>query len=150
MNYTQNYHLPQWVETDRILRTDFNDMASAIDAALGDHGETLAEHAAAHAGFGNCQLYTTTYVGTDTTQPLTFTFPGKVMFFAIMEQQVGGRYSIACRGVQWVPCYPSSPTRLDLTWGENQITWTTESTAADNYNLSASTYCLVALLEKDA
>ena len=31
MNYTTNYHLPQWVETDRILRTDFNDMASAID-----------------------------------------------------------------------------------------------------------------------
>ena len=25
MNYTQHYQLPQWVETDRILRTDFND-----------------------------------------------------------------------------------------------------------------------------
>ena len=36
MDYTANYQLPQWVETDRILRTDFNSMTSAIDAALAD------------------------------------------------------------------------------------------------------------------
>ena len=24
MNYTTNYHLPQWVETDRIQMEDFN------------------------------------------------------------------------------------------------------------------------------
>ena len=24
MNYTERYHLPQWEETDRIMRTDFN------------------------------------------------------------------------------------------------------------------------------
>lgn len=34
MTYTQNYHLPQWVEDDRILRTDFNQMCANIDAAL--------------------------------------------------------------------------------------------------------------------
>ena len=29
MNYTTNYHLPQWVETDRILMDDFNDMTAS-------------------------------------------------------------------------------------------------------------------------
>ena len=34
MTTTQNLHLPQWEETDRIMRTDFNDAFAAIDAAL--------------------------------------------------------------------------------------------------------------------
>ena len=34
MNYTTNYHLPQWVESDRILMEDFNEAMSGIDTAL--------------------------------------------------------------------------------------------------------------------
>ena len=34
MDYTQNLDLPQWEETDRILRTDFNDAMAAIDTAV--------------------------------------------------------------------------------------------------------------------
>lgn len=34
MDYTQNLNLPQWEETDRIMRTDFNDAMSKIDAAV--------------------------------------------------------------------------------------------------------------------
>lgn len=34
MNHTTNLHLPQWEETDRILRNDFNDAFAAIDAAV--------------------------------------------------------------------------------------------------------------------
>ena len=26
MNYTEKYHLPQWEESDRVMRTDFNQM----------------------------------------------------------------------------------------------------------------------------
>ena len=33
MDYTQNLHLPQWEETDRIHHDDFNDAFAAIDAA---------------------------------------------------------------------------------------------------------------------
>ena len=36
MNYTQNYQLPQWVETDRILMEDFNDMTQKLETALSD------------------------------------------------------------------------------------------------------------------
>ena len=34
MDYTQNLHLPQWEETDRIMMDDFNDAMAAIDAAM--------------------------------------------------------------------------------------------------------------------
>ena len=36
MNYTENYHLPQWDETDRILRKDFNQMCANIESGLTD------------------------------------------------------------------------------------------------------------------
>ncbi len=34
MNYTTNYHLPQWVESDRILMEDFNQAMADIDEGL--------------------------------------------------------------------------------------------------------------------
>ncbi|MDE7219353.1 MAG: hypothetical protein K2O45_07010 [Oscillospiraceae bacterium] len=34
MNYTANYHLPQWDETDRIMRTDFNRMCADMEAGM--------------------------------------------------------------------------------------------------------------------
>ena len=34
MNYTAKYHLPQWEETDRIMRTDFNQMCADMEAGL--------------------------------------------------------------------------------------------------------------------
>ena len=34
MNYTTNYHLPQWVESDRIMMEDFNQMCTNIESGL--------------------------------------------------------------------------------------------------------------------
>ena len=34
MNYTENYQLPQWEETDRVLMEDFNDANQKVDSAL--------------------------------------------------------------------------------------------------------------------
>ena len=34
MNYTTNYHLPQWVESDRIMMEDFNEAMSGIDGGI--------------------------------------------------------------------------------------------------------------------
>ena len=44
MNYTENYHLPQWDEHDRIMRSDFNRMCADIETGLTQSrasGETL-------------------------------------------------------------------------------------------------------------
>lgn len=34
MNYTENYHLPQWVKEDRIMMEDFNAAMSNLEAGL--------------------------------------------------------------------------------------------------------------------
>ena len=36
MNYTENYHLPQWEETDRVMRVDFNAAMERLEAGLTD------------------------------------------------------------------------------------------------------------------
>ena len=41
MNYTTNYHLPQWVKDDRIMMEDFNDAMAGIDAGLTGAGERM-------------------------------------------------------------------------------------------------------------
>ena len=43
MNYTQNYHLPQWEENDRVMRTDFNSAMAALEDGLTDNAETAAK-----------------------------------------------------------------------------------------------------------
>ena len=55
MDYTTNYHLPQWVESDRIMMEDFNEAMAAIDGGIkaaqntADGGAAAAENAQATA-----------------------------------------------------------------------------------------------------
>lgn len=44
MNYTQNYHLPQWEESDRIMRSDFNQTMTNIENGISE-ARTKAENA---------------------------------------------------------------------------------------------------------
>ena len=43
MNYTENYHLPQWEESDRVMRTDFNQMCADIEAGLEQNAQAAAQ-----------------------------------------------------------------------------------------------------------
>ena len=54
MNYTEKYHLPQWEETDRIMRTDFNQMCADMEAGLDKTAKDAAAGTApaAPGGFG--------------------------------------------------------------------------------------------------
>ena len=38
MKYTEKCRLPQWDETDRVLRTDFNDAFAGLERIGADHG----------------------------------------------------------------------------------------------------------------
>ena len=55
MTYTTNYHLPQWVESDRILMEDFNQAMETLDGgiaaakAAADTAKTTADAAQAAA-----------------------------------------------------------------------------------------------------
>ena len=52
MEYTTNYHLPQWVESDRIMMGDFNQMCSDLEAGLVSNAQAAA---AAQTAAGNAQ-----------------------------------------------------------------------------------------------
>lgn len=41
MNYTEKYHLPQWVKEDRIMMDDFNQMCADMEAGLSKNAQDL-------------------------------------------------------------------------------------------------------------
>ena len=49
MDYTTNYQLPQWVESDRIMMEDFNEAMAAIDGGI-KAAQDAADGGAAAAG----------------------------------------------------------------------------------------------------
>ena len=142
MNYTENYQLPQWVETDRVLMEDFNDNNEKIDAAL-------AEMAQAAAGAGNCRIVYGSYQGTGEygpSHPTTLTFTGKPL--AIL---VSGMYQFfSVRGTTSAVAYYSSNQEAmeSLTWGENSVSWVSAS-AGQQLNENNTSYYYIALLATD-
>ena len=57
MNYTENYQLPQWEESDRVLMADFNAMTQKIDQGLprfitGSYTGTGEENVTKHYSLG--------------------------------------------------------------------------------------------------
>lgn len=105
-NYTENYGLCQWEAMDNVLRTDFNEDNTKIDAALKAMADnntalegTLVGHAAAIAKCGSCQIHHFTYVGTggfDVQSPTRITFSRLPVLFFVMGREMccyGSRYS---------------------------------------------------------
>ena len=42
MEYTKNYHLPQWVKEDRIMMDDFNQMCADVESGLTENAATAS------------------------------------------------------------------------------------------------------------
>lgn len=101
MNYTTNYHLPQWAETDRIMMEDFNDAMSDIDQGIktaqdtadtaeskADAAQTTATAAQTTATAAYCPsnkpYVVGSYEGTGSTQNVTLGFkPTMVIVYEI-------------------------------------------------------------------
>ena len=90
-NHTEHYELSQWEPDDKVLHTDFNADNAAIDAALAaldgtvsKHTTTLSSHTTSIAKLGNCQVYTTTYVGNG-ERSRSYSFPGYPVYVYIRE-----------------------------------------------------------------
>ena len=84
MNYTENYHLPQWVKDDRIMMEDFNRMCENVEAGLmgnaqmaADANRETAEEAERRAFDRICRLAYNHYCFTQTIMP----FPRQVGVF---------------------------------------------------------------------
>ena len=98
MNYTKNYHLPQWVETDRIMMEDFNDAMSDIDQGIktaqdtadtaeskADAAQTTANSVADAYTPDNQPYVAGTYVGTGTDTTVTLGFRPKFVVISGMQ-----------------------------------------------------------------
>ena len=153
MDYTANYQLPQWVDSDRILRTDFNSayqkLVAALDGIQAEVDSNAQSTAAALSEKGNCQLYTATYTGTGTTgyeNPNTLTFPAQP--FVVLVASVGNEDSflLVVRGTS--ESYADGK-RLKFTWSGNTLKWYSNVGGAQpsqQLNTSGVTYQVVALL----
>ena len=98
MNYTTNYHLPQWVETDRIMMEDFNDAMSDIDQGIktaqdtadtaeskADAAQTTANSVADAYTPDNQPYVTGSYTGTGAELTITLGFRPKFLIVSGMQ-----------------------------------------------------------------
>ena len=139
-NHTTNYDLCQWEATDQVLRTDFNADNAKLDAAIGFLSEITGK-------CGNCQIYTTTYVGTNQYGPEhanILTFPHKPMIVAVSGEP-GDHQFFAFQGVGQAVVYADDLYIQNFIWSENTLSWYRTDSAYKQFNQSR-TYHVTALL----
>ena len=143
LNQTANYGLSQWEATDRILMENFNSDNAKLDAALKEHDDELSAK-------GNCQIWTTSYVGSGNygeDNPSTLAFP-----FAPAMVLIVGHFSAAVTtgGATSLISFQSSDTvSCNTSWSQDgtQLTWYNTQHEDDQMNSSDWTYWVVAVGE---
>ena len=146
MEYTNNYQLPIWAESDRILMEDFNDSYQKLEDALTEHGEALA-------GKGNCQICCGSYTGTGTKgsgSPNTLTFPGQPLV-VLLAGNSHGSTAILVQNVK-VTLFSSYSTQgpIYITWEDsNTVSWYAENAIIQS-NVSGGDYHYIALMSMAA
>ena len=141
MEYTSNYQLPIWAESDRILMEDFNDSYQKLEDALTEHGEALA-------GKGDCQIYTTSYVGTGTftyQNRTQLTFPATPR--AVFITGSGDIFLAFCPGTRAQLLFSDETASCgNLLWTETSLSFYNANAARNQMNHKGRTYQVVALL----
>ena len=162
-NYTKNYQLSQWEKSDRVLMEDFNADNAKIDTALKAEAgaraaadsainTTLAAHTVDITKTGNCQIYTTSYVGNGkygSSNPCSFTFPLKPMVVLVVGLQ--GYQGIFLRDcdLHYAGRFGGNGNFVNLTWGSRSVQWYSDQSVTVQMNLTNTTYHLIALLQAD-
>ena len=135
MTTTQNLHLPQWEETDRIQMDDFNDAMERIDTAV--------------AAAGNCKIVTGTYTGTGTygeanANTLTFDFPPKFVWIGAAPTNNEYGKLFWQNGIFWND-FPNSDYNIRVIANGNSFSWYNSRNASYQLNSAGATYCYIAL-----
>lgn len=161
LNTTGNYQLNQWDGSDRILRTDFNADNAKIDAAIKANATAINAESILRNGAissltnqlakkGNCQIWTTTYVGTGekgAEHPNSITFPAQpVLFFIVGDGGVG--YNVRGANTLWVRP-GSAVASCGGSWSGNTYSW---YNVYPEYQLNREDipYTVVALIPQEA
>ena len=82
MNYTKNYHLPQWEEDDRVLRSDFNNAMAALEDGLQANAQGVRE---AKTEAAKLPYVVGTYVGTAEAQDIYLGFQPAMVIIGSTE-----------------------------------------------------------------
>ena len=152
-NHTANYQLNQWEATDQVLRTDFNEDNTKVDAALAGLAAVDQQHEAKMNQLnqqlslrGNCQIYFSSYVGTGENYS-TLSFPHKPILLCVMDPE--NCYLVtALYGVTEVYSrYGSGARIVKLEWSGNSVTWTGNEDPNAQCNVKGKTYFAMALLD---
>lgn len=152
-NYTENYGLCQWEETDQVLREEFNENNAKVDAALNAKAEQsrlemlsdLVDSKANQDTVTNIQnalnqkteIFIGSYVGTGergSEHPNTLTFPFQPKMVLITAETTnslalgtamiyGQKYSAGLG----VTSSSNHGLQLVLTWDETTLSWYTEA-----------------------
>ena len=158
MNYTTNYHLPQWVETDRIQMEDFNQMCSDIDQGIktaqdtadtaeskADAAQTTANSVADAYTPDNQPYVAGTYVGTGTDTTVTLGFRPK--FVIISGMQPGTQSNSTSDWDRYFALCDGSIMPLRVTFTDTGFTVFARGNSYQNYpdfTDSGRTYCYLA------
>ena len=85
MNYTEKYHLPQWEESDREMRTDINSAMANLESGMveaksaADNAQNTADTALAHKNY-----VVGRYKGTRESQTIDVGFPPSMVIIHCM------------------------------------------------------------------
>ena len=134
MQYTANYQLPMWAQTDRILMEDFNDMTEALESALD--------------GKGNCRLFTGSYVGTGTAN-CSFTFPEPPQIVMVSGGDANLIVMIHNFGIaSSLSGFQQSVINVD--WDGSTVTWSSTVNDTDYAcNAAGTTYRIFSLVQTE-
>ena len=152
-NYTTNYDLNQWEGTDKVLRAEFNADNAKIDAALKANSDAVdsleTQLVSGLAGKGNCQLWTTSYVGDDQVTYNSnnrITFP-KLPVLVIIQGTNGGETMLILGQNTKYLTIMGTAYGGSVTWEGTTMSWRVNTTnPSDQFNLQGATYLVLALL----
>ena len=133
MTKTTNYNLNPWGAADKIKRADFNADNAKIDAALKTIANSASSAASAAAAAGNCQIYYTTRVGTDTTDAIIISVPRGRPEVIFLSNANGKVYMLACRGAAYA-VITSHSNDVFMTWGDDYVRWRCSKDSSSNFN----------------
>ena len=158
MNYTTNYHLPQWAETDRIQMEDFNQMCSDIDQGIktaqdtADTAESKADAAQSSANAvadaytpGNQPYVVGSYTGTGADMTITLGFRPKFLILSGMESSSATNSTLAWD--RYFGLCDGSIMPLRVTFTDTGFTVFARGNSYQNYpdfTDSGRTYCYLA------
>ena len=152
-NHTTNYNLNQWEAADKVLRTEFNADNAKIDAALKANADAVdsleTQLVSGLAGKGNCQLWTTSYVGDDQVTYNSnnrITFP-KLPVLVIIQGTNGGETMLILGQNTKYLTIMGTAYGGSVTWEGTTMSWRVNTTnPSDQFNLQGATYLVLALL----